>query len=97
MNFLPTFYFRSYDRIIGKASDVRELEREISRLAWENPEAVAYHLSQGHIASWLESIGEVELAHDLRHATTIYDAQMKIEKYIERSTVTRRMQIGRMH
>jgi len=94
---MDVFYFRSYNRIIGKASDVRELEREISRLAWENPEAVAYHLSQGHIASWLDSIGEMELAHEMRSVRTIYEAQMKIAKHNERSMITRRMQMGRMH
>jgi hypothetical protein len=94
---LATFYFRSYSRIIGKADDTRELDREISRLAWENPAALAYHLDQGHIASWLESIGEADLAQELRTAHTIYEVQMKLAKYNERMTVFHRMQTGRMH
>lgn len=93
---MSIFYFRSYNRIIGHASNVKELQTEISRLAWEDPETVAYHLFQGHISVWLKSIGEVDLAHDLQSAKTIYDAQIKIAKYNERSEILHRMQLGRM-
>jgi hypothetical protein len=94
---MGAFYFRSYNRIIGKASDVRELAREMSRLDWENPAAVVYHLKQGHIAVWLESIGEKELADELRNVTTIGEARTRIEKRLERSVMVQRMQTGRMH
>ncbi len=94
---MEAFYFRSYNRIIGRARDVRELRREMSRLSWENPDAVAYHLRQGHIASWLESIGERELAEELRNVKSIEEAERKIEKYLERTMIEYRMQIGYMH
>ena len=94
---MGAFYFRSYNRIIGRASDVRELAREMSRLDWENPGAVVYHLKQGHIAGWLESIGEKELADELRNVTTISEARRKIEKSVERSVIVHTMQVGRMH
>lgn len=90
------FYFPSYNRVIGVAFDLAELEREIDRLAWENPTAVLYHLRRGHISSWLESIGERELGVELRTVTTIEEAQRKIERYRERSTITLQMHMGHM-
>ncbi|MGC9210365.1 MAG: hypothetical protein ACP5FT_03785 [Acidilobus sp.] len=56
------FYFKSYDRVIGVAHDELELLSEMERLSSVDPKAVEYHLSQGHIASWLSYIGRDDLA-----------------------------------
>lgn len=56
------FYFKSYDRVIGIARDEVELLSEMERLSGVDPAALEYHLSQGHIASWLSYIGRQDLA-----------------------------------
>jgi hypothetical protein len=94
---MTEFYFRSYDRVIGKACNVIELERELCRLTWVDPNAVTYHLRQGHVASWLETIGEKELAEEVSKAGDIIEACRKIAKHNERSMVLHEMQVGRMH
>lgn len=40
---MEPFYFKSYDRVVGIARDVSELEKEMSRLTREDPACVEYH------------------------------------------------------
>lgn len=56
------FYFRSYERIVGKASNLEELKIEMMRLSREDPECVNYHLREGHIVQWLRYMGESQAA-----------------------------------
>ena len=63
---MERFYFISYDRKIGSAKDLEELEKEIERLSIEDPLCVQYHLREGHIVQWLIYIGENESAKKLR-------------------------------
>jgi len=55
---MEKFYFKRYDVFIGEASDVLKLGREIERLWVKFPNAVEYHLKEGHIVKWLASIGQ---------------------------------------
>jgi hypothetical protein len=80
------FYFRSYDRVIGEASDLRELGAEIRRLSEENSKAVEYHLREGHISQWLEFVGEPALSARLRGAKSARDAEAIMENYWQSKT-----------
>jgi len=91
------FYFRSYDKIIGQAGDLKELASEMRRLEFENPAALKYHLVQGHIVSWLHSINEAELAIELDGVENISLAERMVEKFLERKSILLRMHQGRMH
>jgi hypothetical protein len=91
------FCFKCYDRTIGVACDVKELNRELRRLAVQDRDAVEYHLREGHIVRWLYSIQEGELAEELEGVRSIEKAQNRIEKYLEKSMVIYRMHHGRMH
>lgn len=78
------FYFRRYGSVISVAYDLIELECELRRLARDDPRLVEYHLKEGHIALWLESIGEVELASDLKEECDIEQAGIKVRRYLDR-------------
>ena len=56
------FYFKSFDRVIGVARDEVELLGEVKRLSAQDPKALEYHVSQGHISEWLRYIGRDDLA-----------------------------------
>ena len=77
------FYFRSYDRVIGVARDVRELLREMKRLINEDRAALEYHLSQGHIVAWLRYLGEEGLAKKLEGAGDAERAVRVVEEHLE--------------
>ncbi len=68
------FYFKSFDRVIGVAHDEVELLAEIERLSGVDPAALEYHLSQGHIASWLSYIGRDDLASLLTPGLSVGEA-----------------------
>ncbi|MGC8661641.1 MAG: hypothetical protein ACP5TZ_03955 [Nitrososphaeria archaeon] len=61
MNYEP-FLFKSYNRVIGTAHNLKELESEIKRLSIEDPACVEYHLKEGHIVQWLSYIDETDLS-----------------------------------
>ena len=77
------FYFKSYDRIIGVARNLNELQTELARLALENLTALEYHLSAGHIVEWLEHSNEKGLAAELKGAGSLGEAQIIISDYLE--------------
>ena len=76
------FYFKSYDIVIGVACNVAELQRELVRLAQENPAALEFHLREGHIVGWLESLNEVWLAEELKRVRTAEEARVWARKYL---------------
>jgi hypothetical protein len=78
------FYFKSYGAVIGIARDLTDLERELVRLAQENPRAVEYHLKEGHIMQWLADLNERELARQLEGEYSVKQAQAKIAAYLDR-------------
>jgi len=93
----PVFYFRSYDKIIGRAGDLKELASEMRRLEFEDPAALKYHLAQGHIVHWLRSMNEAELAIELDGVENISLAERMVEEFLERKSIILRMRQGRMH
>lgn len=52
-----------------------DLQREMGRLAGENPEALEYHLREGHIVRWLESLNEREVAEQVKQIQTADEAR----------------------
>lgn len=70
------FYFMSYGTVIGVARSVADLQKEMGRLAGENPGALEYHLREGHIVKWLESMNEREAAEQLRRIQTAEGAKV---------------------
>jgi len=94
---LEKFYLRSYGRIIGEASNLNELKREMRRLSISYQAALEYHLMEGHISQWLEYIGETALAKELGKTRTVPQAQNVIDKYVENKMIIERMTRGRMH
>jgi len=76
------FYFKSYDRVIGVAHDVKELASEMERLAKEDPAALEYHLREGHITAWLSYIGETRLAESLRGISDPREAVSRVKAFL---------------
>jgi len=76
------FYFKSYDRVIGVAHDVKELASEMERLAKEDPAALEYHLREGHITAWLSYIGEARLAEALRGVSDPREAVSRVKAFL---------------
>jgi hypothetical protein len=91
------FYFMSYDRVVGSAGDVRELDREMKRLAREDRPCLEYHLVNGHIVSWLEYLNEPELARELAGVKNVEESIILVERYVARSVLLHRRRRGRMH
>jgi hypothetical protein len=91
------FYFTSYDRVVGVAKDVRELDREMKRLAREDRPCLEYHLVFGHIVLWLEYANQPELAKDLMGVKDIEEALRLVERDVARSVLMHRSRRGRMH
>ncbi|EWG06590.1 MAG: Hypothetical Protein ASUL_08714 [Candidatus Aramenus sulfurataquae] len=78
---MEPFYFKSYERVVGKASDVKELERELERLSKEDPACVEWHLKEGHLVAWLNYIGERGLAEILKGVTSAKEALARVREY----------------
>ena len=76
------FYFKSYDRVIGVAHDVKELASEMERLTKEDPAALEYHLREGHIVAWLNYIGEARLAESLRGISDPREAVSRVKAFL---------------
>lgn len=91
------FHFISYDKVIGNASNLKELLSEMRRLEYEDPRALTYHLVEGHIGNWLRSINEKELAEELRWVRSVRLAIRIVEEYLDSSVILSRMRRGRMH
>ena len=81
------FYFKSYDRVIGIAHNVRELLREMKRLITQDRAALEYHLSEGHIVAWLRYLGEEGLARKLEGVSDAERAIRLVEEHLELSMI----------
>jgi len=90
------FYFTSYDRVIGIAGNIRELDLEMKRLSREDRPCLEYHLASGNVVSWLEYMEEPELAMELRGIVNADEAILIVEKYVARAVMFHRMRRGRM-
>lgn len=93
---IEPFYFTSYDRVIGIAGNIRELDLEMKRLSREDRACLEYHLASGNIVRWLEYAREPELARDLSGVSNADEAIQLVEKYIARAVMLHRMSRGRM-
>ena len=93
---IEPYYFTSYDRVIGVAGDVRQLDIEMKRLLREDRACLEYHLGSGNIVKWLMYADEQELAMDLTGVANPDLAISLVEKYIARAVVFHRMKRGRM-
>ncbi|MEM0068602.1 MAG: hypothetical protein QXZ23_10310 [Saccharolobus sp.] len=78
---MEPFYFKSYDKVVGIAHDVKELEKEMERLSKADPACVEWHLKEGHIVSWLNYIGEKGLAEILKGVGNVKEALSRIKEY----------------
>jgi hypothetical protein len=94
---IQPFYFTSYDRVIGVASNIKELDLEMKRLSREDRPCLEYHLGSGNVVHWLEYSGEVELAHNLTGVSNPDEAIPIVEKQVSRAVILHRMRRGRMH
>ncbi|MEM4096148.1 MAG: hypothetical protein QXO43_03895 [Metallosphaera sp.] len=84
---MEPFYFKSYEKVIGQARNVNDLETELIRLSKEDPACVEYHLKEGHIVAWLNYIGEKGLAEILKGVSNPKEALSRIVEFkaIQRS------------
>jgi hypothetical protein len=94
---IQPYYFTSYDRVIGIASNVRQLDLEMRRLSREDRACLEYHLSSGFIVRWLEYADEPELANNLKGISSADEAILVVERYVARAVMFHRMRRGRMH
>jgi len=78
---MEPFYFKSYDKVVGVAHNVEELEKEIERIGKSDPACVNWHLQQGHIVVWLKYIGENTLAEMLEGVSDWKEALARIRDY----------------
>ncbi len=76
-----TFYFMRYNEVIGKASNLQELQSEMMRLQKENPESVMYHIREGHLNTWIESTGNTELSKKIVAGLKIDDVIKLLGEY----------------
>jgi hypothetical protein len=93
---IEPFYFTSYERVVGVATNIRELDIEMKRLLREDRACLEYHLSSGNLVQWLVYANEPELANDLVGVSNGDQAVSIVEKYIARAVMMHRMRRGRM-
>ncbi len=83
---IEPFYFKSYDKVVGVAHNVNELQNEIKRLMVKDPACVEYHLREGHIVQWLEYINENQLSKKLQGIDNPRKAFHIINKYEQKKS-----------
>ena len=93
---IQPYYFTSYDRVIGVAGNIRELDMEMKRLSREDRACLEFHLSSGYIVRWLEYANEPELAKDLNGVSKSEEAIPIVERHVARAVMLHRMRRGRM-
>lgn len=87
---MEPFYFKSYEKTVGVAHNVKELKDELERIGKEDPACANWHLQQGHIVSWLKYIGEGTLAEMLKGVGDWREALARINDYYAIAQRTRR-------
>jgi len=76
------FEFRSFGRVVASVYDVEGLGKKLEELSRLDPGCVEYHLREGHISSWLTSIGERSLAESLKSSSTASQAAETVKRYL---------------
>ncbi len=89
---MEPFYFRRYDQVIGRAETLKEMKSELERLNREDPEAVKYHIREGHISIWLKSVGYPELATKMSPELTIEEVITVVSPMKKTSGTTKKTQ-----
>jgi hypothetical protein len=79
------FYFKSFDRTIGMACDVQGLYYEIKCLALYDKAVVDYHVKEGHIAMWLDYIGDHNPADIIRNENETESVLNTLENNIKKN------------
>ncbi|MBO3803184.1 MAG: hypothetical protein JTT11_04825 [Candidatus Brockarchaeota archaeon] len=77
-----SFEFKRFGTTIAAASNVEELGERLEQLAELDPACVEYHLKEGHISSWLRSVGEPGLAKELESAKTASEAAALTRRHL---------------
>jgi len=78
---MEPFYFRSFDKVVGTAHNLTELESEIRRIGEVDPNCVNWHLQQGHLVAWLNYIGEHAVAEMLKDVKNYKEALSRLREY----------------
>ncbi|MEM0141731.1 MAG: hypothetical protein QXN66_06895 [Thermoplasmatales archaeon] len=87
---MEPFYFKSFDKTIGVACDVKSLLYTVKCIAKYDPRAIDWHVSEGHICAWLRSIGEKELADKLSNVKDTSIFIDTIDKHLKEKMKGRR-------
>ena len=93
---IEPYYFTSYDRVIGLAGNIKQLDIEMKRLLREDRACLEYHLGTGYIVKWLQYADEPDLAMELAGVVNGDQAIVLIEKHMARAVVFHRMKRSRM-
>ena len=93
---IQPFYFTSYDRVIGVAKNIRELDLEMKRLSREDRACVEYHLASGNLVHWLQYANHLDLARELDGIGNVDEAIQLVERYLARAVILHRMSRSRM-
>lgn len=75
------FEFRSYGKVVATVYDVEGLGKKLDELSRIDPGCVEYHIREGHISSWLRSIGERPLAESLKSSTSALQASEIVQRH----------------
>ncbi len=81
---MEPFYFKSFDRVIGISCDLPGLYYTMNCLLFYDRAAIEYHIKQGHIANWLDYIGEHELSALIKGAKNSEEALEILKKALEK-------------
>jgi len=76
------FEFKSYGKVVATVYDLEDLGKKLDELSRSDPGCVEYHLKEGHISSWLRSIGERSLAESFKSSTTASQASEIVRRYL---------------
>jgi len=76
------FEFRSYGKVVATVYDVEGLGKKLEILSRIDPACVEYHIKEGHISSWLMSIGERFLAESFKSSTSALQASEIVRSHI---------------
>jgi hypothetical protein len=79
---MEPFYFRSYDKIVGVAHNLQELQAEMDRLLKNDPSCVKWHLEQDHLRTWIDYAGYKALAQSLRGIKDPAEVNARIKQYL---------------
>ncbi len=64
---MEPFYFKSYDKTLGRANNLEELYSMMQEIEKTDPSSLKYHLENGNIYTWLLYIKKKQLAQQLKN------------------------------